>query len=278
MTAMIAATARQKGITVNEPVESQNLKQILAVYRPAAAEAMQGDQPAGNALTIGYIMMALHAEREPLNNTTAAFTHLLCALQMEDGSWHGNGISRPPMEDSTVSHTVMAVRALTLYPLPGRSKEVEETLRRARTWLLATQPRNTEERNMRLMGLAWTKAAPKEVQAAAHDVLTQQQADGGWKQLPQWTPDAYATGMALYALLESGMPLNAEPYRKGISFLLRNQYRDGSWFVKTRSSPVQPYFESGYPFGSNQWISAQGAAWATLAIAATLPDSKKPSQ
>jgi ankyrin repeat protein len=274
MVAVLSAAARQKGIPVNESLEEQNLKQIRGVYRPAAGEAMQGDQPAGNSLTIGYIMMALDAEREPLNQTTAAFTHLLCALQMEDGSWLGNGISRPPMEDSTVSHTVMAVRALTLYPIPGRRGEVEEALWRARRWLLANHAQNTEERNMRLMGLTWTEAARQEIDAAVAEVLAQQDAEGGWRQLPQWSPDAYATGMALCALRESGMNPGDSPYRKGVAFLLQNQYRDGSWFVKTRSSPVQPYFESGYPFGSNQWISAQGAAWATLAIAATLPDAK----
>ena len=59
---------------------------------------------------------------------------------------------------------------------------------------------------------------------------------------------------------------------KGVKFLKQTQYQDGSWLVKTRSYPTQPYFESGYPFGNNQWISVSGASWATLAIAATLPD------
>ena len=42
--------------------------------------------------------------------------------------------------------------------------------------------------------------------------------------------------------------------------------------MKTRSFPVQPYFESGYPFGPNQWISSAGASWASLAIANTIPN------
>jgi squalene cyclase len=105
-------------------------------------------------------------------------------------------------------------------------------------------------------------------------VIAQQHADGGWPQADQFAPDAYATGMALYALHEAGMPVTAEVYRKGIAFLFKSQYPDGSWFVKTHSYPVQPYFESGYPFGHNQWISAAGASWASLAIAYTLPDVK----
>jgi hypothetical protein len=43
-----------------------------------------------------------------------------------------------------------------------------------------------------------------------------------------------------------------------------------------RALPVQPYFESGFPFGRHQWISAAGTAWAALAIAQTLPDSGTP--
>src|SRR5205807_7813890 len=128
--------------------------------------AMQGDQPAGNFITIGYVMAALAAEPYPLNNITAAFTHLVAAQQMPDGTWLGNGVSRPPMEDSIVSQTAMAVRALTLYPIAGRKNEVDEKLRRAQRWLLATEPGSAEERNMRLMGLVWTRAPRADIQAA----------------------------------------------------------------------------------------------------------------
>jgi ankyrin repeat protein len=276
MTALVAVAARQKGIGVNEELEQKNLKQMIAVFKPAADLAMQGNRLPGDALTLGYMMMALHAEKEPLNNTTAAFTHSLSALQMEDGSWLGNGISRPPLEDSTVSHTAMAVRVLTLYPIPGREKQLQQNLRRAQGWLLAVKPRSTEERNMRLMGLVWSKAAQSDINPAVKEVLAQQQPGGGWSQLPQLASDAYATGSSLYALRQAGMQSADEHYRDGVRFLLKSQYQNGAWFVRTRSFPNQPYFESGYPFGRNQWISAQGSAWASLAIAETLPDAGVP--
>jgi len=31
--------------------------------------------------------------------------------------------------------------------------------------------------------------------------------------------------------------------------------------------PIQAYFESGFPYGVNQWISAAATAWATTALA-----------
>ena len=105
-------------------------------------------------------------------------------------------------------------------------------------------------------------------------VLSRQAPDGGWPQRDQDSPDAYATGMSLFALHEGGTSVTSDVYRNGVAFLLRNQYQNGAWFVKTRAYPVQLYFESGYPFGRNQWISAAGAAWASLAIANTLPDAQ----
>ena len=125
---------------------------------------------------------------------------------------------------------------------------------------------------MRLLGLVWTKAPDTDIKAAVHDLVGRQSADGGWSQLATWEPDAYATGLALYALQEAGVAVTDGVYRKGVAFLMSTQYPDGSWFVRTRAFPVQPYFESGFPFGRHQWISAAGTAWAARAIALTLPD------
>jgi hypothetical protein len=101
--------------------------------------------------------------------------------------------------------------------------------------------------------------------------VRQQGSSGGWSQLQSLDPDAYATGLSLVALHEAGMSAADNVYKKGVNYLLATQYPDGSWFVRTRSFPVQPYFESGFPFGRHQWISAAGTAWAAKAIAVTLP-------
>jgi hypothetical protein len=37
--------------------------------------------------------------------------------------------------------------------------------------------------------------------------------------------------------------------------------------VKTRSKPIQTYYESGYPHGKDQFISISAASWATIALA-----------
>ncbi|HEY2933306.1 MAG TPA: hypothetical protein VGK99_16315 [Acidobacteriota bacterium] len=63
------------------------------------------------------------------------------------------------------------------------------------------------------------------------------------------------------------MPVTDQVYRRGIRFLLNTQLEDGSWYVRSRSMPFQPFFESGFPHGHDQWISAAASNWATMALA-----------
>jgi ankyrin repeat protein len=273
LVAMAAAEARKKGIAINEEMARTNLKQIEASYRSVADLAMQSDQPGGNIITIGYVMMALAAEQYPFDKITTELTHAAAALQLPDGSWTPNGVSRPPMEDTLVTATAMGARALTMYPV-GRRHQVDEKVERAQHWLLAVDARSAEDHAMKLMGLVWTKAPQSEVQAAVRQVLGQQGPGGGWLQRDGMAPDAYATGISLYALHTAGISPTDGAYLKGVQFLQQNQYQDGSWLVKTRSYPTQPYFETGYPFGNNQFISAGAASWSALAIAYTLPDAE----
>jgi hypothetical protein len=79
--------------------------------------------------------------------------------------------------------------------------------------------------------------------------------------------DAYATGQVLAALHEAGVVTAKDrPYRRAVSYLLKTQLADGSWFVESRSLPVQPYFETEFPHGRSQFISCAATAWATLAL------------
>jgi ankyrin repeat protein len=63
---------------------------------------------------------------------------------------------------------------------------------------------------------------------------------------------------------------------------MRTQQGDGSWHVTSRLHPPAPvsppYFESGYPHGKDQFISAQASAWAVMALARALPVSKDARQ
>jgi hypothetical protein len=78
--------------------------------------------------------------------------------------------------------------------------------------------------------------------------------------------DAYATGEALWALHGSGIAPSDPAYRRGVNYLLRTQQETGEWHVVTRALGFQPYFQSGFPYDHDQWISQTGTAIATIAL------------
>lgn len=103
-------------------------------------------------------------------------------------------------------------------------------------------------------------------------MLALQRPDGGWAQLPSLPSDAYATGQVLVALNQAHLLATSAPaYQRGVQFLLQTQTADGSWYVKSRALPIQPFFESGFPYGRDQWISAAATNWATMALARAQP-------
>jgi hypothetical protein len=94
-----------------------------------------------------------------------------------------------------------------------------------------------------------------------------QRENGGWGQTHYLPADAFATGVVLETLFRTGLlkPTDAA-YRKAVAFLLRTQFPDGSWYVRSRAPKFQPYFQSGFPFDHDQWISSMGTSWAVMAL------------
>jgi hypothetical protein len=83
--------------------------------------------------------------------------------------------------------------------------------------------------------------------------------------------DPYGTGLTLFALLETGgLPASSDSAQRATKYLLNTQRADGSWYVRSRSLKFQPYFDGGFPYQHDQWISAMATGWATAALAAGL--------
>ena len=86
---------------------------------------------------------------------------------------------------------------------------------------------------------------------------------------------AHGAAGVLYALHQAGrMSTSDAAYQRGVKYLLSSQFPDGSWHVKSRAVKFQPYFESGFPHGHDQWISAAGTAWAASALALAAETAK----
>jgi hypothetical protein len=267
--AMVAASER--GFVVDEVARKENIKAALAskvFFEPK--DLMKLDGVPGQTMTTGYTLIALAAEKYPGDALTDAMALWSASTQFGDGSWHLPS-HRAPIEYSPFTGTTLGLRALQLYGPPAKRHEFEACIAKARHWLEENTARDNEGRTFRLLGLGWAGADKKVLQKAVEDLIRNQHADGGWAQLPGLEPDAYATGQALYALrIGGGMSPDHDTYRKGVAKLLQTQLPDGTWLVHTRSYPVQPYFESGFPHGPDQWISAAATSWAALSLTLAL--------
>jgi hypothetical protein len=205
---------------------------------------------------------------------TDATVYYLKAMQSPEGYWKGADGRRPPMNSGDLQTTALAIYSLRNFSPAAEKAETDKDLARAAAWLEKAQPATTQERAFHLLGLAWANASRAATDRAAHALAAAQREDGGWNQLPGMGSDAYATGQALYALNASGkMSPGDAVYQKGIRYLLRAQAGDGSWHVMTRSIWVQPYFDSGFPYAHDQWISAAGTAWASMALSMAVEPS-----
>jgi hypothetical protein len=203
--------------------------------------------------------------------TKDAVIEYLLVHQKELGHWKPPSI-RPPSEESPFSTTFVALEGLKAFGIAEHTDRIKQRTAQARDWLLATPAKSTEDLVFRLWSLSVADAGAEHVQQAAQDLLRTQRKDGGWAQLDHMTSDAYATGTALVSLLRAGgLAANDPALQRGLQWLLQAQLADGSWHVRTRSKPIQSYFESGYPHEKDQFISITAACWATTALLLTLP-------
>ncbi len=266
LTAMTIAAARKQGVVVDEGVARAQRSAIAAYIEGNRERYLQGIPIAGAADTAGYILLGLAAEGCPPDPATDAMARYLKFRQNANGAWPPSG-GRPPLEVSDIQGTATALRAIQVYMPSAQRAEYDKPVQLAAEWLAKAQPKSTEDRAFQLFGLIWAGGKQEIVQKAARDLLKEQRSDGGWAQIPSLPSDAYATGQALVALKEAGAMTPADAaYNRGAQFLMNTQAEDGSWYVRSRSIPFQPYFEGGFPYGPDQFISAAATNWATMAL------------
>jgi len=240
---------------------------------------LQRLDPPGAADTLVYSLLGLAAAEYPADATTDAMIVNVAEEQALDGSWFFGAISRPPISEGSISRAALGIRVMQLYGPPGLKADFDRRIARARDYLLEAKPKTTDDRAMLLLGEKWAGVSEQKVQQAAKGLLAIQRADGGWAGNPHLESDAYSTGESLYALQESGtLRAGDAAYRNAVAFLLKTQHADGSWHVKSRAVKFQPYFQSGFPYDHDQWISAAGTAWATMALASSAEATERASR
>jgi hypothetical protein len=282
--AMAIGLARKNGYRVDEKIAAQQVK-INAAYLEHSRDtlhqgffaAQAGAEAVGDVFgssVLGYVLVGLDAEHYKADLNTDAAAMYLKSRQWPDGQWaYPEADSRQPICLDYIGQTALAMRALQLYAPQTAKAEYEKAVDLAAAWLARAEPKTNEDRVWRLQGLAWAGKDSAAIAKARQTLAGLQRPDGGWAQMASMASDPYATGKALVALHGAGMAASDAVYQKGVKFLMDTQMSDGSWYVKTRALALQPFFDSGFPHGFNQAISAAGSSWATMALTLALPKS-----
>lgn len=265
------AALRERGFAVSEELLENQVTHILSFLDGNRENYRKGKGTGGQADTAGYALLALERGGHKPDETTAAVVEYLLQFHKDLDHWRTTS-SRPPSEASSFTTTYLALRGLQTWGTPEQQERIAKRVATVRAWVLKTPAKDTEDRVFRLLGLHLLKADDTDVQEAVEELLAVQGKDGGWAQLPARDSDAYATGSALVALHQAGGLAITDPaFQRGVGYLVRSQRADGSWFVPSRSRPFQPYYESGFPHGKDQFISMAASAWAATALTLATP-------
>jgi ankyrin repeat protein len=252
--------ARDYGLT-----STKSFPQLPASMMPPAEQIMDFNVVSANS--VAWELFDAGMNHEPRTQVTDAIVRYLLASQTPDGGLPNSENRRPPMTSGRIQTAALAIFAMKNYAPETEKQSCEKAIARAVAWLEKARAVTNQDHDFRLLGLAWGGGSAAIIGQEAKALAARQLADGGWSQLPALASDAYATGEALFALGSAGRMRVIDPvFRKGIAYLVTTQASDGSWQVRTRSIWLQPYLDSGFPYGRDQFISTAGTAWATLAL------------
>jgi hypothetical protein len=191
--------------------------------------------------------------------------------QTKDGSWEFF-LSRPPINETLLTDNVWIIMALQCDTGAPPSPAHRAALDKGLAWLAATKQPDTYQSKVLKLLLAVRAGKPRDqIRASCDELLSLQRADGGWRQIPEMTSDAFATGQTLYVLALAGYTAERPEIQRAINFLVATQKPDGSWPMTSRATP------DGRPGHAKLLtpITCAASSWATLGLARLVPASSK---
>jgi squalene-hopene/tetraprenyl-beta-curcumene cyclase len=250
-------------------------------YYPNQAGASRGTEAVLNAL----ILASYDARSGKLSDDTRSAFREMWSLQEstgpERGAWQWIEFNNEPWEayDSPYYGATLAAITVGLAPEDYRSApEIQQDLKLLGEYLNREYAKQTL---LNRISLLWASVRipeilkPGQQESIVNEILSKQQADGGWSAsslVGTWKrrdgtglvkrSDGYATGLITYVLQQAGVSRDNVHVRAGLSWLARNQaWRDGHWEAYSLNEWHFDLFPVGYHF-----MNDAATAYAVLAL------------
>ncbi|MDP6442488.1 MAG: terpene cyclase/mutase family protein [Pirellulaceae bacterium] len=243
----------------------------LGLSRPRVQEwndwnfKFASENKGGGFDTMGQLVLGRNAEQDTEDRRAQLkqFAEWMVAAQLADGSFKPGGqlpSQKRPLDETTDVTAMWAAAALRNLLDAGLPEALNEKVRgcveRAEAFLDKRQTKAVST-EWWAAGLLLAQARGAETKRWEKGLQERQQDDGGWGWLASEPSDALATGMALFAISQSGDA--GESVAAAQAFLLKTQGKDGAWMVKStkkaKSKNVIPT--------SKYW----GTTWAIIGLA-----------
>jgi hypothetical protein len=190
----------------------------------------------------------------------------LLETQRPDGSWKLQSLSEPIGATADVI-TSCVLLSLTAPNAPDLGQAGKEARKKGLAWLSsATPPESLQGDAFKLILWKRLDRPAAELQSLSRQILVLQKPDGGWSQTKDMGSDAYATGLALYALAQAGVPATDPAIANARNFLVKNQETPGSWPMTSR--PKERDNQSSKNLAP---IVFAGTSWAVMGLMRSEP-------
>jgi len=271
--------AGKMGYAINKKFAADTLEatlgsrdKLIAVKLVPGPKDPPDPRPIGRGLNMGLVFLAVAGRSTPSlsagqTQTLALISDQIVEKQTHDGTWEFF-LSRPPVNETQRTDVSWILMALQGDRATETSPKLRSSLQRGTDWLAdAKLPETYESKTLKLLLAIRAGRAQSDLEPQVRELLALQQPDGGWRQLPDWKSDAFATGQTLYVLSLAGYSAERPPMKRGIAFLVATQKPDGSWPMISRSTP------DGRPGSAKLLtpINCAAASWATLGLTRLVP-------
>ena len=270
--------ARKIGHEVNDETYIEQAFFTHNFFKERTEKVAKGQNVGGRGMTAAYALWTFDLDERDSDDVSDALVSYLISRQEKDGRWQMPSY-RPPMEQSNMMVTFLASYYMNEFSTNENRDAVGSSIENSLKWLASANPKITEDLNAQLWTakkfgrrMAEAKFEMESIESIREKIFANQREDGGWSQEPDnpaMTSDAYATGQTLFILADTGLNEDHPVIRRARSYLLKTQFEDGSWFVKTRAKPVQKFFDNGDPHGKSQFLSIAATGWAVAALCKT---------